>query len=136
MEKIISVGRDELSEWDFERLEKLEFDLMVYGYENGGYDGSGFAAFKKGEQWFYQELGHCSCNGPLENVETSANMLVSLEQVIALAEDGYSDSSKKVTQYLKKNFVDKVDEVIMNLSLRYNIPDSDPDWEKIKSLIV
>lgn len=102
MEKIISVGRDELSEYDFERLEKLGFDLMVYGYEDGGYDGSGFAAFKKGDQWFYQELGHCSCYGPLENVETSANMLVSLDQVIALAENSYSDVSKEVARYIKR----------------------------------
>jgi len=104
MEKIISLGSDELGEWDLERLEKLEFDLMVYAYKNGGYDGSGFAAFKKGEQWFYQELGHCSCNGPLENIETSSNMLVSLEQVINLATSSYGDGAELVAQYLKDEF--------------------------------
>ncbi len=135
MEKIISVGRDELSEWDLKEVEKLEFDLMVYGYENGGYDGSGFAAFKKGDKWFYQELGHCSCNGPLENVSMSANMVVSLDQVISLAEGNYSDVSKEVATYLKRNFVDKVDDVLMNLALRYNIPESDPDWVIIKSRV-
>lgn len=136
MEKVTSIWEDELGEWELNKLKAFEFDLGVYAYKNYGYEGSGFAVFKKGEQWFYQELGHCSCNGPLDNVDTSANMLVSLEQVIQLAEGGYSDGGKLVAEYLKKHFVDKVDELLMNLSLRYDISDTDADWEKVKSIVL
>lgn len=104
MEKINSIGVNTLEDYELRDLEEVGFDFLVYDYENGGYEGSGFAAWKKGDNWFYHELGHCSCNGPMDNVQSSAKIPVTLEQVIALSEDFYSNG-KNVAAYLKTNFL-------------------------------
>jgi hypothetical protein len=101
--KIISIGAKELSEYEIKELDDVEFDLAVYSYESGSYDGSGFAVFKKGDMWFYHEMGHCSCYGPLSEVYSSKNMLVSFEDMEKIAEKGYNDHAKNVIKYIKEN---------------------------------
>lgn len=104
MKKIISIGSHTLGYYGLRDLEEVGFDFLVYDYENGGYEGNGFAAWKKGDDWFYHELGHCSCNGPMDNVQSSAKIPVTVEQVIALAENAYG-GGKNVAEYLKSNFL-------------------------------
>lgn len=55
---------DPFSEYD---LEDWKYDLIVYDYWCGNYEGSGFLVGKDDEGWFSMNLGHCSCNGPLNN---------------------------------------------------------------------
>lgn len=70
--KIVSVGKDELSEWSLNALNTnrpldIAIDLLVYAYENGGYDGSGVAVYSDNKgNWHLDEFSHCSCNGPLD----------------------------------------------------------------------
>lgn len=59
--------RDELSEWNWNNINKDDYQWAVYWYENGGYDGSGeLVALGKDGFLYYTNLGHCSCYGPLE----------------------------------------------------------------------
>lgn len=62
-------GCDSLDKWDFDYLkrEHPNADVLVYNYTDGGYDGSGFALWRDGDKFGYAYLGHCSCNGPLED---------------------------------------------------------------------
>jgi hypothetical protein len=101
MEKIVSLGSSDLSQREIEEFG--EFDKLVYAYSEGNYDGSGFAACRVGTQWFYLELGHCSCYGPTENINTAKNMKLTLDEVIAIAEKNYSEG-KLVVEYLNKTY--------------------------------
>lgn len=137
MRETISIGETLLNtDTDLDILAKIDYDTMVYSYEVGSYDGSGFAAFNIGDKWFYQELGHCSCNGPLDSVLMSKHMLLSLEQVILVAETNYSDHGKKVASFLRKNYTEAlVKTALENLALRYDIPSTDPDFVMVQSYI-
>lgn len=96
---------DEFSEYDLKDLEKINFSLFVYSYEGGSYDGSGFSVGKIGDKWFYHELGHCSCNGPTDGVDTSSNVLHDLNQIEELVEKNYSYSNHagEVLKWIKEN---------------------------------
>ena len=63
MEKY-SVGKDEI-DWGWHHIQDV--DWFVYWYENGYYEGNGFAVAKRGNELELYNLGHCSCYGPLEN---------------------------------------------------------------------
>jgi len=80
-------GCDSLDKWDFDQFKKEvpDADLLVYYYENGGYDGSGMAIWRKGRKYGYAYLGHCSCDGPMEGVGMGDKMLVTLTQLRKLA---------------------------------------------------
>ena len=70
------VGPDELPFSN--RIETA--DWVVYWYESGSYDGRGTAAWKIGDKYDMENLGHCSCYGPLDDVGDHATM--SLEQLL------------------------------------------------------
>jgi hypothetical protein len=58
--KIYKVGPDELDGFE-------DCVWVVYWYEGGSYDGSGEAIYLKEDGQLYSEnLGHCSCYGPLD----------------------------------------------------------------------
>ena len=67
-------GSDGLSEWDLEDIEKLGADWLVYYYEAGDYEGSGFAVWKVKDKFYYHDMGHCSCYGPTEEMENTMPM--------------------------------------------------------------
>lgn len=112
--KIISLGSDELSEYELTKNHygskppheaKVKADVFIYSYEIGSYDGSGVAVWRKDGEWAYQYLGHCSCNGPTEDIETSDKMKFTLEQVkeILLSKDNsWNEHYKRVAKYLNK----------------------------------
>lgn len=111
IKKIISLGQDELSESDISFsynepfVGKIEADIFIYSYENGGYDGLGVAVWRNKGKWAYQYLGHCSCNGPCEDIRTSDNAKFTLEQIkeILFSKDNeWSSHYKIVGNYLKK----------------------------------
>ncbi len=60
---------DSLSEYELEYIEKLGAEWLVYYYEYGNYDGSGFAVWKVGKKLYYHDMGHCSCYGPTDEME-------------------------------------------------------------------
>jgi hypothetical protein len=64
-------GCDKLNEWDFENLKNLpKADVFIYNYDNHGYEGSGFALWREGKKFGYTYISHCSCNGPLEDLNS------------------------------------------------------------------
>lgn len=99
---IKSIGKDELDEWDIDKLNKADLNAeeFVYHYENYGYEGSGFAVWFDGKEWSYQELGHCSCYGPLDNITASNKMKVSKDQLLTLIENYYK-VMPELTEYVK-----------------------------------
>lgn len=103
--KIISVGKTAMDEYDLKHVTEVPFDLLVYSYETGSYDGSGIAVGKMGDKYFYHEMGHCSCNGPMEGFTTSANALHTLEEVEELVKKNYNygDHAEKVIAEVKKH---------------------------------
>ncbi len=92
--------KDSYIENDFK---KIEPDLVVYSYETGSYEGSGFAIWKKGENWFYDDLGHCSCYGPTENIDKANGMPFKFEQVKEVVEKSYSSYGKDIIKYIEDN---------------------------------
>lgn len=66
-------GCEKLSKWDYERIRKglPNADMFIYNYENYGYEGSGFALWRVGKKFGYAYLGHCSCNGPVEDLNSA-----------------------------------------------------------------
>lgn len=100
--KIVSLKED-FSEYELPDVRRLDFDLFVYSYQYESYEGSGFAAWKKGDKYFYHELGHCSCNGPTDGITTSCNAPVTFEDLIKVAEKSYGEHAKAVITYFKEN---------------------------------
>ncbi len=62
-QKAYSVGPDELCVDAPDNV-----DILVYWYENHGYDGNGIAVFRNAgtKKWWDENLSHCSCYGPIE----------------------------------------------------------------------
>lgn len=70
-------GCDKLSECDIKRLQGHNqkksgkpIDVFVYNYKDQGYEGSGFALWREGKKFGYMNLSHCSCNGPLDDLNS------------------------------------------------------------------
>ena len=111
IKKIVSIGRDELSDSDLSLtynapyVGKIEADILIYSYENGGYDGSGVAVWRKDGKWAYQYLGHCSCNGPTEDIRTSDAAkftLQDLKEILTSKDNSWNEHYKKMAEYLDK----------------------------------
>ena len=107
IKKIINVGEDELSEeYDLDKI-KFSADVFIYNYEDGGYDGSGFAVWRDEEKWMYHSFSHCSCYGPLDSISDSDNAPFSLEDLKKIINANYNDQYSqggKVLDYLNKNY--------------------------------
>lgn len=67
----ISVGKDELSDTQLNKLgDRTGADLVVYDYKIGDWSGSGFAVWRIDGKWGYGSLHHCSCRGPLDDLDS------------------------------------------------------------------
>ena len=93
--KIISIGQLEFSEDEIEKVSKLDFSIFIYSYQYESYSGSGFAAWKKGAKYFYHELGHCSCNGPLDHMGESSKVAITFRQLKKIVVKSYTEGHAK-----------------------------------------
>lgn len=86
--KTVSLGKDELSNYEIEGLNKsrpldVSVETLVYSYDYEGYSGNGLAVYldNKGK-YHVDELGHCSCNGPFDGgfnaISYNRNQLIKL----------------------------------------------------------
>ena len=100
--KIVSIGTHEFTESEISDVLKLGFEIFIYSYEHGGYEGSGFAAWKKGRKYFYHQLGHCSCNGPTDQIEQSAKVGITFKQLREIANKNYQTHGKEVVANFAK----------------------------------
>ncbi len=105
---IYSVGKDELSDWDFSEVKDGLYRWIVYEYENYGYEGDGTAvAYKESDGLLYcKGLGHCSCYGPMDSWETSASK-VSVEEYLRDKEDIFEEDGKDVIKSKVRELVGK-----------------------------
>lgn len=83
-----------LDEYDKRDLEGKNITCVVYWYGQGCYEGSGEMLFKVGDLWGYHNMGHCSCYGPVEQLEISK--LKTLEELY----DSFSEELKQRTSEL------------------------------------
>jgi hypothetical protein len=68
---IIKIEKSEkLDNSELENFKDLKADYVVYYYEYGSYEGSGFAVWKKDGKYGYSDLSHCSCYGPTDDLST------------------------------------------------------------------
>ena len=100
--KIIALS-DHFNEYEMKEVNNLKFDVFVYDYRDGGYDGSGFAVWKNGEDYYYHEISHCSCYGATDGLASSANAKFTLQQIKEIAEKNYRKYAKDVIAELEKN---------------------------------
>jgi hypothetical protein len=108
MEKI-SLGKTELDEYDFRRLDNgmptdVRIKKIVYWYEYEDYSGHGVAAYldNKGK-WHVDGLGHCSCYGAFDNGFNP--ITYTKEQAVELLKKNYSreyDGGLIVAKYLEE----------------------------------
>jgi hypothetical protein len=95
-------GCDKINEWDLERLKNKPFDVFIYNYKSGSWDGDGFALWREGKKFGYAYLGHCSCNGPLEDLNS---ILYTFPQIKKLAQKA---SSKDFTESYEWRYAPRV----------------------------
>ena len=75
MVTMYQVGPDDISEYGCE-----SYQWVVYWYEVGDYCGSGEAVSFDGSEYRTHSLGHCSCYGPSEGMESGD--VTSLDSII------------------------------------------------------
>jgi len=69
----------DLYESDLICLNQYHLDEIWYFYASGSYEGNGMILMKKGELYDVYNMGHCSCYGPLENVNFYGKSLEDLK---------------------------------------------------------
>jgi hypothetical protein len=105
--KIVSLGNDELAEWDLEKISRLEEQLpykvkeLIYSYYIRGYEAEGCAVYSdSNDKWHIISMNHCSCFGPLEDLKS---VPMEKEQVLKLLKDGeytYFDNDNNERLYV------------------------------------
>jgi hypothetical protein len=74
-------GEDALdpdSDYGLRRAEEAGVDVIVYSYGSGSYEGHGNALLRKDGMWALENLNHCSCYGPLDEIPDKFEPLGSL----------------------------------------------------------
>lgn len=104
MEIIKTQSSDELSEYKLKDVVRLNPDWFVYRYTSYTYEGSGVAVWKKDGKYFHTELGHCSCNGPLDGID-SVIPYEKLEDIEKIIGNSYGDKEGEVIKLIKEKYV-------------------------------
>lgn len=78
-------------------------DLIVYDYYDGGYDGQGYMIVKIGDNYYENDLSHCSCFGPIDGLaEDSPGVLININEFLNEEKTAFGcEQREKVRQYLK-----------------------------------
>lgn len=96
-----------LSKWDRDTIINAGIDIAVYSYFSGSYEGSGTLLFQKNNKWFYHDMGHCSCYGPLDGLH-NINDDTGVESLIDIL-DNFSEELR-ATVYVLVSSYDALDE--------------------------
>lgn len=70
----ISIGGSDLNEYDLKHIPRNAI-CVIHNYETAPYEGSGWALIKYPEGWDGENLGHCSCYGPMEHYQKATKLL-------------------------------------------------------------
>jgi hypothetical protein len=80
--QIHQVGIDNIADWEI--IDVVPNALaVVYDYEAGSYEGSGYAVIRYADGWDIVNLSHCSCYGPMDRVVEGLGMRDTLDEVAA-----------------------------------------------------
>ena len=71
-------------------------------YETSGYDGRGYMIYTDGHKWDYELLGHCSCNGPLENFDPVDVRYVSIKDLLEHCTEELQKDLHSIVEFIKK----------------------------------
>lgn len=88
-------------------INELGYEQVVYWYENWGYEGGGQLVGFDGTTFHVHNLGHCSCNSPLEGdgqeytVAELSNMLYNPDVLC-------NDIRQEIVDYLITPPVDRI----------------------------
>lgn len=96
--------KEELGKYDLEDIIKKNLDWLVYHYERGDYEGSGYAVSSKDGVLREHNLGHCSCYGPVEQwgeTEVPPEYFLEFdESIFSAARSGEDEVKMKVREIL------------------------------------
>ena len=92
---------DELTQHELEKAQNHRGEYFVYNYKNMGYEGSGFALWSDDGKFGYTYLGHCSCNGPLEDMNSILYTMEDIEK-LANAKNYQWDYAEPVIEKMKE----------------------------------
>lgn len=91
----------ELEEYDLTNIESLVPYDAVYWYSTGGYEGNGQIILKVKGRYILHDMGHCSCYGPLDHINTKAKGYGSLTELLACLSDEYSTDVKDLVEFAR-----------------------------------
>ena len=74
---------DFIYEDEIKKLEDYGVSIIIYWYGTGDYCGDGEAILKTKDGWRTASLGHCSCYGPFDAIDTGSSVLdgTTLEEI-------------------------------------------------------
>ncbi|MHA1368097.1 MAG: hypothetical protein ACTSRA_00090 [Promethearchaeota archaeon] len=85
---------DDFEDDDIESIVRFGADMAIYHYECYPYEGSGYLLMKKGLVWFLLDLYHCSCYGPMDDIENKSVRYETIEELKDKASDELLDDIK------------------------------------------
>jgi uncharacterized membrane-anchored protein len=87
-----STDLDELDDYELNILaETYGIDECWYWYATAPYEGSGYILMRRGNQWDFDDLGHCSCYGPMENVHFTSQGNTINEMLDSITKEAQQD---------------------------------------------
>ena len=92
---------------DFEMLrddlKNLNFIFATTNYQDYGYEGSGhlIACLDKND-WHYNNCGHCSCFGPLTDLDATPGTGLPLEDLIDTFSDDLKEECKELIEHARR----------------------------------
>ena len=86
----------EISDYDLKTLFGKNISKVVYWYATGDYEGGGEALMKVDRRWYRVCLSHCSCNGPLDNMDFTH------EFIRSKCTEELDDNLEPLLKYMKK----------------------------------
>jgi hypothetical protein len=99
--KEYSLGSDKLDN-DYDLAVVKDADIVVYDYENYGYEGDGYLVAVKDSKYYYCYLGHCSCYGPTDDFKYDKpyNNLIILKA--AMINNTYGSDNPRIEGIINK----------------------------------
>lgn len=96
---ILTAGSDELNGRDLDKVMKLNSKYFIYFYKIGDWSGSGWAMWDLPDNKFgYTSLSHCSCNGPVEDLNSIPYTLDEIKKLSRF----YSECADPVIEMVEK----------------------------------
>jgi hypothetical protein len=111
---IINYYNDKLDEYCYKAIMERcpEVKEIWYWYQDDCYDGRGTMILNMGNEYYYHDMGHCSCYGPIDYIhefneidENQWSFLLKDAKELTTYNESYTDMLNDLKEYfLKTNF--------------------------------